>query len=165
MIGLSSNSQSSPAVTCLIMSSLEPAHYNPQFLARCVTSYDNSQNAKKPSNPFSKPVTKMINFIISFIKHSLVSLSEYMPCPNVLKSSIAVCFSLSILKYQVSRLYWSVVVKLSVCWSIYIPTLSYDHRLWVVTKRTAQARVSSASGCNPMSKQEEEAWPCLIHVL
>jgi len=33
-------------------------------------------------------------------------------------------------------LYRSVVVKLSIYGSIYVPTMTYGHKLWVVTERT-----------------------------
>ena len=34
--------------------------------------------------------------------------------------------------------------KLSIYWSIYVPTLTYGHELWVVTERT---RWASSAGC------------------
>ncbi|KAK3564292.1 hypothetical protein QTP86_012012 [Hemibagrus guttatus] len=58
-------------------------------------------------------------------------------------------------------MYWSVVVKkelsrkakLSIYQSIYVPTLTYGHELWVMTERraveVARASVSDASGTSP----------------
>jgi len=48
-------------------------------------------------------------------------------------------------------LHWPVMVKkelsqkakLSIYWSIYVPTLTYDHKLWVVTERT-RSRIQAA---------------------
>ena len=67
-------------------------------------------------------------------------------------------------------------VKLSIYWSVYVPTLTYGHELWVVTERIrSRIQVAEISflrrvgGCSLrvrsfVTREELEVEPLLFHI-